>query len=93
MVLALLCVPGVAAGSVSPLPRSDYTVHDTSPECEYRYEEAKVKHVLYWCTIGGHSPAYSRSRSTSSTSLRPCAAARRVRSNPLAENTTSFTSS
>ncbi len=42
---------------------------------------------------GGHSPAYSRSRLTSSTSLRPCAAARRVRSNPLAENTTSFTSS
>ena len=26
-VLALLCVPGVAAGSVSPLPSSDYTVH------------------------------------------------------------------
>jgi hypothetical protein len=25
-VLALLCVPGVAAGSVSPLPSSDYTV-------------------------------------------------------------------
>src|SRR5271163_4085557 len=25
-VLALLCVPSVAAGSVSPLPRSDYTV-------------------------------------------------------------------
>src|ERR1039458_6105602 len=25
------------------------------PECEYRYEEAKVKHVLYWCTIGGTS--------------------------------------
>src|ERR1039458_1496427 len=27
------------------------------PECEYRYEEAKVKHVLYWCTIGGTSVA------------------------------------
>jgi hypothetical protein len=25
-VFVLLCVPGVAAGSVSPLPRSDYTV-------------------------------------------------------------------
>ena len=25
-VLVLLCVPGVAAGSVSPLPRSDYTI-------------------------------------------------------------------
>ncbi len=32
-------------------------VHDTSPECEYKYEEAKVKHVLYWCTIGGTSVA------------------------------------
>ena len=26
-VLALLCVPSMAAGAVSPLPRSDYTVH------------------------------------------------------------------
>ena len=36
-------------------PYTGVAVHDTSPECEYRYEEAKVKHVLYWCTIGGTS--------------------------------------
>jgi hypothetical protein len=38
-------------------PYTGVAVHDTSPECEYRYEEAKVKHVLYWCTIGGTSVA------------------------------------
>jgi IPT/TIG domain len=38
-------------------PYTGVAVHDTSPECEYRYEEAKVKHVLYWCTIGGTSAA------------------------------------
>jgi len=38
-------------------PYTGLAVHDTSPECEYRYEEAKVKHVLYWCTIGGTSVA------------------------------------
>ena len=38
-------------------PYTGVAVHDTSPECEYRYEEAKVKHVLYWCTIGGTSLA------------------------------------
>ncbi len=36
-------------------PYTGVAVHDTSPECEYRYEEAKVIHVLYWCTIGGTS--------------------------------------
>ena len=38
-------------------PYTGVAVHDTSPECEYQYEEAKVKHVLYWCTIGGTSVA------------------------------------
>ena len=38
-------------------PYTGLAVHDTSPECQYRYEEAKVKHVLYWCTIGGTSLA------------------------------------
>ena len=38
-------------------PYTGVAVHDTSPECEYSYEEAKVKHVLYWCTIGGTSVA------------------------------------
>ena len=38
-------------------PYTGLAVHDTSPECEYKYEEAKVKHVLYWCTIGGTSVA------------------------------------
>jgi IPT/TIG domain len=38
-------------------PYTGLAVHDTSPECEYRYEEAKVTHVLYWCTIGGTSLA------------------------------------
>ncbi len=36
-------------------PYTGVAVRDTSPECEYRYEESKVKHVLYWCTIGGTS--------------------------------------
>ena len=36
-------------------PYTGVAVRDTSPECEYRYEEAKVKHVLNWCTIGGTS--------------------------------------
>jgi hypothetical protein len=38
-------------------PYSGVAVHDTSPECEYKYEEDKTKHVLYWCTIGGTSLA------------------------------------
>jgi hypothetical protein len=38
-------------------PYTGVAVHDTSPECEYRYEEAGVKHVAYWCTIGGTSVA------------------------------------
>jgi hypothetical protein len=38
-------------------PYTGVAVHDTSPECEYRYEEGGVKHVVYWCTIGGTSVA------------------------------------
>lgn len=38
-------------------PYTGIAVHDTSPECEYRYEEAKVVHTAYWCTIGGTSAA------------------------------------
>jgi hypothetical protein len=38
-------------------PYTGFAVHDTSPECEYQYEEAKVRHVAYWCTIGGTSLA------------------------------------
>ena len=45
----------VADVSADADPYTGVAVHDTSPECEYRYEEAKVKHVLYWCTIGGTS--------------------------------------
>jgi hypothetical protein len=36
-------------------PYTGVAVHDTSPECEYSYEEGGVKHVAYWCTIGGTS--------------------------------------
>jgi hypothetical protein len=45
----------VADVSADADPYTGVAVHDTSPECEYQYEEAKVKHVLYWCTIGGTS--------------------------------------
>ena len=38
-------------------PYSGLAVRDTSPECETRWEEAKVKHVDHWCTIGGTSLA------------------------------------
>ena len=56
---------GSAAETNAPSPMSPRTRTPTpaspsttpSPECEYRYEEAKVKHVLYWCTIGGTSVA------------------------------------
>jgi hypothetical protein len=47
----------VADVSADADPYTGVAVHDTSPECEYRYEEAEVKHVLYWCTIGGTSAA------------------------------------
>ena len=47
----------VADVSADADPYTGLAVHDTSPECEYQYEEAKVKHVLYWCTIGGTSVA------------------------------------
>ena len=47
----------VADVSADADPYTGVAVRDTSPECEYRYEEAKVKHVLYWCTIGGTSVA------------------------------------
>ncbi len=47
----------VADVSADADPYTGLAVHDTSPECEYSYEEAKVKHVLYWCTIGGTSVA------------------------------------
>jgi Subtilase family len=36
-------------------PYTGLAVYDTSAKCECRYEEARVKHVLYWCTIGGTS--------------------------------------
>lgn len=45
----------VADVSADADPYTGVAVHDTSPECEYSYEEGKVKHVLYWCTIGGTS--------------------------------------
>jgi Fe2+ transport system protein FeoA len=45
----------VADVSADADPYTGVAVRDTSPECEYSYEEAKVKHVLYWCTIGGTS--------------------------------------
>jgi len=38
-------------------PYTGVAVLDTSPECEYRYEEAEVVHVLHWCTLGGTSVA------------------------------------
>jgi Fe2+ transport system protein FeoA len=47
----------VADVSADADPYTGVAVRYTSPECEYRYEEAKVKHVLYWCTIGGTSLA------------------------------------
>jgi hypothetical protein len=47
----------VADVSADADPYTGVAVRDTSPECEYRYEEAGVKHVLYWCTIGGTSVA------------------------------------
>jgi hypothetical protein len=36
-------------------PYTGLAVHDTSPICEHVWEEAKVKHVEHWCTIGGTS--------------------------------------
>ena len=47
----------IADVSADADPYSGVAVHDTNPECAYHYEEAKVKHVLYWCTIGGTSLA------------------------------------
>jgi hypothetical protein len=47
----------VADVSADADPYSGVAVHDTSPECEYKYKEAGVEHVLYWCTIGGTSLA------------------------------------
>jgi hypothetical protein len=38
-------------------PYAGVAVHDTSPECESRYEAAGAKHVAHWCTIGGTSLA------------------------------------
>jgi len=35
----------VADVSADADPYTGLAVHDTSPECEYSYEEAKVKHV------------------------------------------------
>jgi hypothetical protein len=32
-------------------------VTDSSAQCEFTYVEAKVKHVLHWCTLGGTSLA------------------------------------
>jgi hypothetical protein len=49
--------PDARAGAVPSHRETIDAVRDPSPECEYRYEEAKVKHVLYWCTIGGTSVA------------------------------------
>jgi hypothetical protein len=45
----------VADAAADADPYSGLAVHDTSPECEYSYEQAGVKHVLHWCTIGGTS--------------------------------------
>jgi subtilase family serine protease len=45
----------VADISADADPYTGVAVHDTSPECEYRYKEGKTEHVLYWCTIGGTS--------------------------------------
>jgi Subtilase family len=36
-------------------PYTGVAVRYTSPECEYAYTEAKTRHVLHWCTIGGTS--------------------------------------
>src|SRR5205807_7585254 len=36
-------------------PYTGLAVRDTSPTCEHVWEEAKVKHVDHWCTIGGTS--------------------------------------
>lgn len=38
-------------------PYTGVAVYDTSPECEYVYEEDKVKRTGHWCTIGGTSLA------------------------------------
>jgi hypothetical protein len=38
-------------------PYTGLAVHDTSRLCKHEWEEAKVKHVDYWCTIGGTSLA------------------------------------
>jgi hypothetical protein len=36
-------------------PYTGVAVRYTSPECEYSHTEAKTRHVLHWCTIGGTS--------------------------------------
>ncbi len=38
-------------------PYTGVAVRYTSSECEYAYTEAKTRHVLHWCTIGGTSLA------------------------------------
>ncbi len=45
----------VADVSADADPYTGLAIHDTSSTCEFRYEEAKVKHVMHWCTVGGTS--------------------------------------
>ncbi len=53
------CAAKRAVSDVSAVadPYTGFAVRYTSPACEYSYEEAKVLHVLQWCTIGGTSLA------------------------------------
>ncbi|HMD52594.1 MAG TPA: S8 family serine peptidase [Solirubrobacteraceae bacterium] len=48
----------VADVSADAAPYSGVAVYDTSPECEFTYDEPEgVKHVEHWCTFGGTSLA------------------------------------
>jgi Subtilase family len=47
----------VADVSADADPYTGVAVRDSSPDCEYAYEEDDVIHVLHWCMIGGTSLA------------------------------------
>ena len=53
------CGDGRAVADVSADadPYTGVAVRDSSPDCEYAYEEGGVVHVLHWCMIGGTSLA------------------------------------
>ncbi len=47
----------VADVSADADPYTGLAVHDSSSECETKYEEGGVEHTTHWCTVGGTSLA------------------------------------